>query len=190
MLTSLRSACLKYRPQSLQTRLISNDIWIHNIKAKNADVNALVFVPDALEHGTSDLPLNDVAVAIKDNICTKSMPTTCSSKILYNFTSPFDATVVELLRNAGASVVGKANCDEFGMGCVTRLQMQRPLTQIFRYRSMNIYSDHGPVVNPYQSPSASVPWHNRERRSAGGSSGGSAAAVAAGMCNACVLSSY
>ncbi|CAL1714476.1 unnamed protein product [Somion occarium] len=76
--------------------------------------------------------------------------------MLRNFHSPFDATVVQLLRSAGADIIGKANCDEFGMG------------------SLNVYSVHGPVVNPHEP---------NERRSAGGSSGGSAAAVAAGMCD-------
>ncbi|CCM02641.1 uncharacterized protein FIBRA_04745 [Fibroporia radiculosa] len=93
------------------------------------------------------------------------MPTTCSSAILRNFVSPFDATVVQLLQAAGAQVVGKSNCDEFGMG------------------SLNTYSIYGPVVNPYQAPTSPESWAVRERRSAGGSSGGSAAAVAAGMCD-------
>ncbi|KAI0295402.1 amidase signature domain-containing protein [Multifurca ochricompacta] len=106
-----------------------------------------------------------MTVAVKDNICTKDMPTTCSSAMLRNFKSPFDATVVRLLNNSGATIVGKANCDEFGMG------------------SLNVHSVHGPVINPFQHPSSSVKWEERERRSAGGSSGGSGAAVAA----ACVM---
>lgn len=109
----------------------------------------------------------NLTVAIKDNICTIHLPTTCSSGMLRHFTSPFDATAVELLKAGGASIIGKANCDEFGMG------------------SLNVNSIHGPVVNPYHSPNEkSIPWAERERRSAGGSSGGSAAAVAAGMCDA------
>ncbi|KAI0050952.1 amidase signature enzyme [Auriscalpium vulgare] len=105
-------------------------------------------------------------VAVKDNICTADAPTTCASAMLRDFTSPFDATVVKLLNNAGAAIVGKTNCDEFGMG------------------SLNINSIHGPVVNPYQPHGQSTLWEDRERRAAGGSSGGSAAAVAAGMCDA------
>ncbi|KZT00578.1 amidase signature enzyme [Laetiporus sulphureus 93-53] len=111
------------------------------------------------------LPLHNVSVAVKDNICTSTMPTTCSSAMLQNFTSPFDATVVTLMRQAGAAIIGKTNCDEFGMG------------------SLNTYSVHGPVINPFQTPHSTVSWVDRERRSAGGSSGGSAAAVAADMCN-------
>ncbi|KAF8645066.1 hypothetical protein AX16_008124 [Volvariella volvacea WC 439] len=81
-----------------------------------------------------------------------------------DFTSPYDATVVKLLKNAGVDIIGKANCDEFGMG------------------SLNIHSVHGPVINPFQP--TTIPGSGNVRRSAGGSSGGSAAAVAAGMCYA------
>lgn len=89
--------------------------------------------------------------------------------MLREFTSPFDATSVRLLRDAGATIVGKANCDEFGMG------------------SLNIYTIHGPVINPSRpQKSSQIPLQESERRSAGGSSGGSAAAVAAGMCDAAI----
>ncbi|PVG03119.1 amidase signature enzyme [Serendipita vermifera] len=108
-------------------------------------------------------------VALKDNICTKDLPTTCSSAMLQRFNPPYDATVVRLLKGAGATVVGKTNCDEFGMG------------------SANVYSHHGPVINPHpmaQDGTDTVEtWRQREKRSAGGSSGGSAAAVAMGLCN-------
>ncbi|CAE6401362.1 unnamed protein product [Rhizoctonia solani] len=94
-------------------------------------------------------------IAVKDNICTSDMPTTCSSKMLQEFRPPYDATCVGLLRRAGGVIAGKTNCDEFGMG------------------SLNTHSAFGPVTNPYgQGPP----------RSAGGSSGGSAAAVAANLC--------
>lgn len=87
--------------------------------------------------------------------------------MLSHYRSPFDATVVRLLRGAGAHVIGKANCDEFGMG------------------SLNEHSVHGPVTNPFQAHNATdTVRDNVERRSAGGSSGGSAASVAAGMCDA------
>lgn len=55
-------------------------------------------------------------VALKDNICTIDQPTTCASKILHGFQSPFDATVVEKLKASGALILGKTNMDEFGMG--------------------------------------------------------------------------
>ncbi|KAH8996131.1 amidase signature domain-containing protein [Lactarius hatsudake] len=152
-------------PSRSLTTSTAQTSWRIAVQNKNASVNALVYVaPD--DAGTiSEGPLQGITVAVKDNICTKNMPTTCSSAMLRDFTSPFDATVVQLLSNSGATIIGKTNCDEFGMG------------------SLNIHSVHGPVINPYQHPASAVEWHVRERRSAGGSSGGSAAAVAAGMCD-------
>ncbi|KAI0091549.1 Glutamyl-tRNA amidotransferase subunit A, mitochondrial [Irpex rosettiformis] len=127
-------------------------------------LNALVYRVNSATDTVENGPLKDVRVAVKDNICTAGIPTTCSSRILETFKPPYDATVVKLLREAGAPIVGKANCDEFGMG------------------SLNLWSIHGPALNPSQydkSPGSEV-----ELRSAGGSSGGSAAAVAAGLCDA------
>lgn len=139
------------------------------IAEKNSDVNAVVFTsqqgPSPSEVDASG-PLLGWPIAIKDNVCTNSMPTTCSSEMLKAFTAPYDATVVTLLRQSGADIIGKTNCDEFGMG------------------SLNIHSVHGPVVNPFKTTPSSLSSYNVERRSAGGSSGGSAAAVASGMCQA------
>ncbi|KDQ19104.1 hypothetical protein BOTBODRAFT_28596 [Botryobasidium botryosum FD-172 SS1] len=136
-------------------------------------VNAFVSVSASQEEinqpspSSYSSPLAAYPVAIKDNICTADLPTTCSSSMLRDFRPPYDATVVRLLKAAGADIIGKTNCDEFGMG------------------SLNTHTVHGPVINPFQPESRrSMAWRERERRSAGGSSGGSAAAVASSMCYA------
>ena len=110
-------------------------------------------VQKLIDDGTLTGPLAGVPVAIKDNMCTKDLLTTCSSKILYNFVPTFSAEAVINLENAGAVILGKTNMDEFAMGSTTET------------------SAYGVTRNPWDPEH--VP---------GGSSGGSCAAVAAEEC--------
>ena len=135
------------------------------IEAKEKDINAYVTVDreqalraaasvqEKIEKGELTGPLAGVPVAIKDNLCTEGMLTTCSSKILENFVPTFTAEAVLNLEKAGAVIIGKTNMDEFAMGSTTET------------------SAYGETRNPWNT--GHVP---------GGSSGGSAAAVAAGEC--------
>src|SRR5512146_690910 len=75
-----------------------------------AEIDALV------ANGSENRPLAGVPVAVKENICTLDFPTTCGSRILAGYRSPYEATAIRRLRAAGAVVVGKTNMDEFAMG--------------------------------------------------------------------------
>jgi aspartyl-tRNA(Asn)/glutamyl-tRNA(Gln) amidotransferase subunit A len=132
------------------------------LERKNNEFNAFISLSHSLnpcsyqKHlDTVDpsLPLYGIQVAVKDNIAVKGLPLTNGSRAMIDFVSPYDAFVIQKLRNAGAWIIGKTNMDEFAMG------------------SSNEFSAFGPVKNPHHT--AHVP---------GGSSGGSAVAVAAGMC--------
>ncbi len=133
------------------------DALFDEIERRERDVRAYLALADRSElrraaRRQRDKPLRGVPLAIKDNICTRDFPTTCGSRCLAGFRPPYDASVVGALTRAGATVLGKTNLDEFGMGSST----ENSAFQVTR--------------NPHDL--ARVP---------GGSSGGSAAAVAAGL---------
>ena len=143
----------------------ATEAYLQSIKDQDEKYNCYVTVDEEgamksatevqakIDSGEISGPLAGVPVAIKDNMCTEGLLTTCSSRILYNYVPTFESTAVTNLRNAGAVILGKTNMDEFAMGSTTE-------TSYF-----------GPTKNPANPEH--VP---------GGSSGGSAAAVAAGEC--------
>src|SRR5688572_31195083 len=161
----MHNATIKSLSADLAARRVSavelTGHFLRRIKALNDKLNCFITLDeeasleqargaDAMRAAGKGGPLTGVPVAHKDIFCSKGWLTTCGSRMLSNFISPYDAHVVERLHAAGAVTLGKTNMDEFAMG------------------SSSETSFYGPVRNPWDA--ATVP---------GGSSGGSAAAVAA-----------
>ena len=130
---------------------VENTVHAYVTVDKEGALKKAAEIQKKIDKGELTGPLAGVPVAIKDNMCTEGMLTTCSSKILYNFVPTFTAEAVKRLEDAGAVIIGKTNMDEFAMGSTTET------------------SAYGVTRNPWNP-----------RHVPGGSSGGSCAAVAAG----------
>jgi len=163
----MQNASLKELAAALAAKKISSveltQLFLGRIKALNGDINAFITVDEAFSLAQAKAadariasgnaaPLTGIPIAHKDIFVTKGMRTTCASKMLESYVSPFDAHVIEQFNNAGAVTLGKTNMDEFAMG------------------SSNETSYFGKVKNPWAREA--VP---------GGSSGGAAASLAARM---------
>ncbi len=159
---TLKSLAADLAQKKISSRELVTD-YLARIDAQNPQINAFITVDHAGALAAADAadaaiaagtagPLAGVPIAHKDLFCTEGVLTTCGSKMLANFVSPYDAHVVTRLKAAGVVSLGKTNMDEFAMG------------------STNESSAYGAVKNPWNV-----------ERIPGGSSGGSAAAIAAGM---------
>jgi aspartyl-tRNA(Asn)/glutamyl-tRNA(Gln) amidotransferase subunit A len=165
---NLNELTIKEAQEGLRSKKFTSveltEACLARIKDRNKEINAFITVceesalaearlADGLLQSGQDSPLTGIPFSVKDAICTAGVLSTGASKILENYTPPYDAAVIAKLRKQGAVLLGKNNCDTFGHG------------------ASNENSMYGPVRNPHDVSKV-----------AGGSSGGSAAAVADHMC--------
>lgn len=140
--------------KSLLSEIEKKDKSLHSYLCLNPDViEDAKNVDKKIATGERLGYMEGIPVAVKDNICIKNMPATCASRMLEKFSPPYDATVIEKIKQSGALIIGKTNMDEFAFGSSTES------------------SAFGPTRNPFD-----------EMRVPGGSSGGSAAAAGANLC--------
>ena len=154
--------------KNISVKELVNDIFL-KIDSKDSEINSYICttkdnaisqaenIDKLLQNDEILPPLAGMPIAIKDNICTKGVATTCASKMLKNFVAPYESTASSKLWSSGGIFLGKTNLDEFAMGSSTE-------TSVF-----------GVTSNPWDI-----------KRVPGGSSGGSAASVAAGLCAAAI----
>lgn len=139
-------------PELCEFFLSKNDEYNAFISKNKNALSEAEGIQKKIDGGELASPLAGVPIAVKDNICTDGIKTTCASKMLSDFVPPYDATVIKKLKNAGLLILGKTNMDEFAMG------------------STGETSYYGAALNPLDI-----------KRAAGGSSSGSAAAVAGSL---------